>query len=87
MKKLFYITPLAALMLMVTIIGQVKAQDEGECTLMPAPHLGEGWMRNACPNSDDDSWISPSGEECFANPVAGTTRCGEGPDDPPISVN
>ena len=51
------------------------------------PHLGEGWQRRVCSNSDYHSWISPNGEECFANPVAGTTRCGEGSDDPPISVN
>lgn len=62
----------------------VKAQDEEDCQLMDATDIGEGWQRKVCPNSDYDSWISPSGEECFANPVVGTTRCGEGPDDPPI---
>jgi hypothetical protein len=77
-------------MLMVTVVtiqGQPRAQaqdDEGDCQLMDAPHLGEGWQRKVCPNSEYDSWISPSGEECFANPVACTTQCGEGPGNPPI---
>jgi hypothetical protein len=60
--------------------------DEEECQLMDAPQLGEGWQRKVCPNSDNDSWISPNGEECFANPEFGTTRCGEGPGNPPIQV-
>lgn len=64
----------------------MKAQDEGDCYLIDAPQIGEGWQRRVCSNSDYDSWISPSGEECFANPVTGTTRCGEGPGNPPIQV-
>ena len=64
-----------------------RREGEGECKLIDAPHLGEGWQRNACPNSEDDSWISPSGEECFANPVACTTRCGESTDDPPVIMS
>jgi hypothetical protein len=93
MKKLVYVLPLAALMLVLTLqlqqTPQAKAQDEGEgeCQLMDAPQIGEGWQRRVCSNSDYDSWISPSGEECFANPGQGTTRCGEGPGNPPISVD
>ena len=79
---------LMALAALSAVVFPAYAQDdEGECQLMDAPHLGEGWQRRVCSNSDYDSWISPNGEECFANPVAGTTRCGEGTDDPPISVN
>ena len=88
MKKLFLMLPLAALMLMVTLqvqqTPQTVAQDEeGECQLMDAPQLGEGWQRRVCQNSDYDSWISPDGDECFANERSGNTRCG---DDPPINV-
>jgi hypothetical protein len=91
MKKLLFVIPLTLLMLMVTVTATmptVKAQDEGgdegDCQLMDASEIGEGWQRKVCPNSEYDSWISPSGEECFANPVAGTTRGGEGPGNPPI---
>jgi hypothetical protein len=45
------------------------------CQVMDAPQIGEGWQRRVCSNSDYDSWISPSGEECFGNPASGNTRC------------
>jgi hypothetical protein len=55
-------------MVTVTASMPVKAQDEGDCYLMDAPQIGEGWQRKVCSNSDYDSWISPSGEECLLTP-------------------
>jgi hypothetical protein len=87
MKKILFVIPLTTLMLMVTVtvtatMPTVKAQDEeeeqrkdeGECQLMDASE--EGWQRRVCPNSDDDSYINPNGEECFANPAVGSSACG-----------
>jgi hypothetical protein len=91
MSKLI-VLPLAMTMLMVTTITiqdqpQAQAQDgEGECEIMDAPNIGEGWQRRVCSNPDYDSWISPSGEECFGNEASGNTRCGEGPGNPPMNV-
>jgi hypothetical protein len=83
MKKLLFVIPLTLLMLMVTVMvtmPTVKAQDEeegegeGGCQFMDASE--EGWQRRVCPNSDDDSYINPNGEECFANPAVGSSACG-----------
>jgi hypothetical protein len=80
MMKLL-IMPLAALMLMMTAVGQVKAQDEGEnseCNTVQADdELAEGWLIETCSNGET-AYISPSGERCYANQGAvDTTACGD----------
>jgi hypothetical protein len=92
-EKILFVIPLTLLMLTVTVTATmptIEAQDEeegeGDCQLMDAPNIGEGWQRRVCSNPDYDSYISPSGEECFGNEVSGNTRCGEGPGNPSLNV-
>jgi len=60
--------------------------EQGECKIMDASNIGEGWQRKVCPNPDEDSFISPSGEECFANPEFGTSACGNEVNNPDRSI-
>jgi hypothetical protein len=60
------------------VIGMTLAPQTtmAECYRIPSD-AGEGWSRNVCTNSDDDSWFNKNGEECFANPKTGSTSCGD----------
>lgn len=75
------IVPLASLLLMVTVTSQgqqqqADAQDDEGCYLIPSDSIGDGWQRKVCENGQD-SYISPSGEECFANSAeVDVTSCG-----------
>lgn len=86
MGKLLFITPLAALLLTVsiaiTIQGHQQAVAQGDgCYKIPAEDVGEGWMKEICGTEEgaymeQSAYISPSGERCYINQTA-TIDCGD----------